>query len=268
MPFDTRFLTQDDLEDAFRLDQETLELQAVDVPAPGHGVPSLATDGRGRLYGEAVDPLAEDYPAGGSFVYDVAAGEVSLFEEDPGRDVFRSVMVAEDGTAWFAGEDGALFRYDPSSGEISEADERVGSGGLRAVTPPLADGTIYGVTGEPFGFFAFRPGEGMESLGRAVAYTTSLALLPDESGFLYVPGAHGSSPTFGSPLIRVDGATGEQTVVAELFDLVEEEFGLVAGGTYSVTVDPERGRAHIGFNAGTTADEPWGELVLAVVELQ
>jgi hypothetical protein len=252
----------------FRLDKETLELQPVTVPVPGFGVPSLATDGNGRVYGEAVDPLLDEdvYPKGGFFVYDTAEGSVTQFAEDDRHNTFRNIMVEPDGTAWYAAEGDGLFRYDPAADETSLSDVQL-SAGLRASTTPTADGTIYGVTAEPWEFFAFSPDGEVRNLGFAEWYSTSLALLPDESAFLYVPGAHGSSWYSNSPLYAVDTATGEQTTVVELLEPVREEFGLVLGGTYSVTVDPGRNYAHIGFNAGTTGDDPWGEVVFVVVEL-
>lgn len=252
----------------FRLDQATLALSPVSVPVPGHGMASLATDGNGLIYGEPIDPLVDDsaYPVGGSAVIDVRDGTVTSFPDDPRRDVFRSIMVAADGRAWFAGDDGTLLRYDPAGGELT-LDEATLPASLRAATAPNADGTIYGVTQEPYRFFAFRPGEPLQDLGAALAYTASLALLPDGSAFLYVPGAHGDAATFGAPLIAVDTATGEQTTIVELADLVTDQLGVVLGGTYSITVDPERNEAHIGFNAGPTADEPWGQPLLVVVAL-
>lgn len=252
----------------FRLDTETLDLQPVAVPLPGFGIPSLASDGAGLLYGEAVDPLLGEgvYPAGGFLVYDTTIGEVRRFEERPDHEVFRNVMVGLDGTAWYAGQAGSLYRYDPDADTIEDADQAL-TADLRATTVAASDGTIYGVTDEPYDFFAFEPGGEVRSLGQAPWYSTSLALLPDESGFLYVPGAHGETHLLGAPLIAVDTDTGDQTTIVELLDLVRDEFGLVLGGTYSITVDEERGQAHIGFNAGETADSPWGEVVFVVVDL-
>ena len=252
----------------FRLDQATLALKPVSVPVPGHGMASLATDGNGLIYGEPIDPLVDDsvYPVGGSAVIDVRDGAVTSFPDDPRRDVFRAIMVGADGRAWFAGDDGMLFRYDPTEGELTLDGTRLPAS-LRAATAPDAEGTIYGVTQKPYRFFAFRPGERVRDLGAAPAYTASLALLPHGSAFLYMPGAHGDAATFGAPLIAVDTATGEQTTIVELADLVADQLGVVLGGTYSITVDPARNEAHIGFNAGPTADEPWGEPLLVVVAL-
>jgi hypothetical protein len=253
----------------FALDKTTLELTPVALPAPQRGIPSLASDGQGLVYGEAVDPLLDEdsYPAGGFFVYDTITGEVLRFTEDDDHAQFRNVMVGQGGTAWFARAGGSLFRYEPAADEVSATEVELG-GELRASTAPAPDGTIYGVTDEPYELFAFDPAkETVQPLGEPLGYTASLALLPDGSGFLYVPGAHGDSGRVGTPLISVDGASGEQTTIVELQDLVRDELDLVLGGTYSITVDPERNQAHIGFNAGTDGDEPWGEAVFVVVEL-
>lgn len=252
----------------FRLDAQSLDLQPVVVPVPGFGIPSLAGDGLGHIYGEAVDPFLDraSYPGGGFFVYDVASGEVTTFQTDPAHSGFRNVMVDQEGTAFYATDDGGLFTYDPLSGAISTSSIQLPDK-LRASTAPASDGTIYGVTDRPsYELFALEPDGQLNTLGSTPFYTTSMALLPDESGFLFVPGAHGQAARVGATLIAVDQGSGEQTTLVELTDLVREQFGLVLGGTYSLTVDRDRGLAHIGFNAGT-ADDPWGEVVYVVVEL-
>ncbi|MEZ5409722.1 MAG: hypothetical protein R2761_16965 [Acidimicrobiales bacterium] len=252
----------------FRIDQATLALQPVSVPVPRHGTPSLATDGRGLIFGEPVDPLVpeDQFPAGGSMVFDVRTGSVTTFPDDPARDVFRNIMVGTDGSAWFAGDGGTLLRYDPATERLSPADA-VLAAGLRASTAPDDDGVVYGVTEQPYRFFSFGPGGEVRDLSAPLSYTTSLALLPDGSAFLHVPGAHGDGGSLGAPLIAVDTDTGQQTTLVELADLVSRKLGLRLGGTYSVTVDPVRGEAQIGFNAGLAGGEAWGEVVFVVVEL-
>lgn len=252
----------------FRLDTASLQLTPVAVPVPGHGVPSLATNGAGLIYGEAVDPLLPEgsYPGGGFFVFDTTTGETTTFDENPDHAGFRSILVEDDGRAMFARDGGGFFEFDPSSGEITELDLGLGSE-LRAVTEPTSDGTVYGVTFEPYELFAVGGDHEVRELGEALWYSASLALLPDESGFLYVPGAHGDSSYDNTPLMAVNGTTGEQTRIVELFEMVKDEFDLVLGGTYSITVDPERNVAHIGFNAGRTVEDPWGEVMFLVVEL-
>lgn len=253
----------------FRLDKETLAIEPVSVPVPGHGVPSLATNGSGLIYGEAVNPLLEDddYPDGGFFVFDVTTGSTRLFQEDNAHGRFRNILVDPDGVAWFAQDGGGLFRYDPETDDIADAGFSL-SAELRASTYPASDGTVYGITEkDDRQFFAFETDGSTRDLGTAPLYTTSLALTPDQSGMLFVPGAHGNAHEAGAALIAVDVDSGEQTTLVQLDQMVRDELGLVLGGTYSVTVDAERNVAHIGFNAGTTEDEPWGEVVFVVVEL-
>ena len=81
------------------------------------------------------------------------------------------------------------------------------------------------------------------------------------------PARTGSSWRQGTPLLSVDTKTGEQTVVAELNDVAEKRLGLTLGGSYDVAVDPSGKRVYIGMNAGRDRDDPWGEVVLVVVEL-
>jgi hypothetical protein len=251
-----------------RLDPDSLEAEKIAVPVPEYGIPSLTGSPLGLLYGEAVDPMLGDgeYPGGGLFVFDPESNEVVLFEENVEHDMFRNVIVDADGGAWFAADGGGLFHYSPDDNEVTRSDVDLG-GRLRASTRPDADGTVYGVTDDPYNIFAFQPGGSVTQLGHAPDYTTSVALSPDESAVLYVPGAHGDAPLWNTPLVSVDTETGDQTTLVELLPLVEEEFGLALGGTYSIVVDGERDLAYITFNAGTTTEDPWGEAVLVVVGL-
>jgi hypothetical protein len=137
---------------------------------------------------------------------------------------------------------------------------------LRAATNPGPDGSVYGVTEDPEVFFAMRPDGSIESLGDALGYTASVALSPDGSRFFYMPGAHGNSEEWGSPLIAVDTATGEETVVAELNPLVEEALGFTVGGTYNVVVSPDGGTVYLGVNVAED-DSGFGEVALLVLEL-
>ncbi|MFV0526927.1 MAG: hypothetical protein ACK5RL_20790 [Acidimicrobiales bacterium] len=253
----------------FRIDDTDLSRQAVSVPVPGHGVPSLAAGPAGTLYGEAVDPLLDedDYPRGSLFVVDLATSETTDIVTAEEHDVFRTIAVGPDGAAWIARAGGGMYRYDPAGRTLAPTGVDLGAD-LRATTAPSATGVIYGATQRPTHLFAFDPGAGtVRPLGEAADYVASVALLPDESGFLYLPGAHGDAHRYGAPLIAVDGTTGGTTTIVELADLVADEWGLVVGGTYSITVDPDRNVAHIGLNAGTDPDDPWGEIVFVVVEL-
>ena len=60
-----------------------------------------------------------------------------------------------------------------------------------------------------------------------------------------------------------------ETAVASTWftPLAEEHLGLTVNGSYSVAVDAERRLLYVGLNAGRSHDDPWGEVVLAVIRL-
>jgi hypothetical protein len=125
---------------------------------------------------------------------------------------------------------------------------------------------VYGVTEDSPVLFAMRPDGSVESFGDALGYTASVALAPDGSRFFYMPGAHGNSTDWGSPLVAVDTATGEETVVAELNELVEEALGYRVGGTYGITVSPDGDTVYMGVNVSQD-DSGFGEVALLVLDL-
>jgi len=251
-----------------RLDPTTLEIDPLGVPVEHHGVPSLASDPEtGVIYGEATDPLSStDDDAGAFFAYDPADGEVITRLDDDRLSGFRNIMVAADGRVFLAGPGDQLLVFEPGTEQLTVHDERLPGDMLRASTSPGPDGSVYGVTDEPPRFFALRPDGSIDDLGEARGYTTSMALHPDGERFFSVPEAHGDAFREGAPVIEVDTASGDQRVVAELNPLVDEEFGLTLGGSYNVAVDPSGERLFVGFNAGSTRDDPWGEVVLVALE--
>ena len=256
----------------FRLDTTSLELEPLGTPLPEHGIPSLAGPGAdGLVYGEAVVPAPEQAAGskqGAFFAYDTAAGEVAFRADDERLNGFRNVIVSDGGTAYVSAGGSRLLVYEPGAAELQLHPEPLPGGFLRASTRPGRDGTVYGVTERPAQLFALRPDGAIDDLGAAEGYTASLALHPDGERFFYVPGAHGDSAELGgTPLIAVDTETGEQTTVVELNALAEQELGLTLGGSYSVAVDPSGDRVYVSLNAGEDRDEPWGEVVLVVVDL-
>lgn len=256
----------------FRLDPLGRTLQPLGVPVEFHGQASLAgAPDFALIYGEAVDPVArdsEDVSRGPFFVYDVATKEVIHQGPDEPHVGFRSILVDAAGRGYYSTGDGALQRYDPATDSSEVHDSRLPGDWLRAVTDPAPDGSVYGVTREPDVFFVMRPDGSIESLGDALGYTASMALSPDGSGFYYMPGAHGNSAEWGSPVIHVDTETGAQTVVVELTEMVEERLGYTVGGTYNVAVSPDGGTLFLGANVGEAGSgESFGEVILLVIEL-
>ena len=285
-----------------RIDPADGDVTKLAVPVPRHGIPSMTTwKAGGLLYGEAPDPLASSEPAGSAstvkkkgaakdsaddteaaadggdgdakvkpgvfFVYDIDAGKV-VFQDDGTHAGYRNVAVGPRGVAYYSGGNGELKRYDPATRKLDVLPAKLPGAYMRASTRPGPDGTIYGVTRQPDKFFALHSDGRIEVLGDAKGYTASMALAPEGDAFYYVPEAHGQSWRQGSPLVRVNTRTGEQTVVVEANALAEKQLGLRLGGSYDVALDPSGQRAYIGFNAGPTdATEPFGSVVLVVVDL-
>lgn len=248
-----------------RLDPASYTIEPVTVPVPRHGIPSLAGWPQGGLlYGEAVEPESD---TGRFFVFDVLTGDVVLDEAADGHTGYRNVLVDAAGVAHVAVGGGQLAAYRPGSDGLERADVSLPGDWLRASTHPAADGTVYGVTRDPDQLFAVEPDGNVRDLGPARGYVASMALHPDGERFLYVPGAHGDGWQQGTPLVVVDGDTGEDDVLVELHELGVEAFGLRLGGTYAVAVDSDRDLVYIGMNAGDAGEASFGEVVLVVVHL-
>lgn len=250
----------------FSIDPATLALQPLGVPVPEHGIPSLAAHD-GLVYGEAVDPRGrageEPGDVGEFFVYDPERREVVYRSADPRHIGFRSIAVDAAGRAFVAMPDGGLLRYDPG-GQLVVHGESLPAGWLRAAAEPAADGTVFAVTTQPERYVALRADGSIDDLGPAEGYTASIALSPSGEELLVVPGAHGGGP--GGRLLAVDVSSGEERLVVDLGPLVQQGLGLALAGSYNLAVDENTGRIYIGFNAGTTADNPWGEVVLVTVD--
>jgi hypothetical protein len=255
----------------FRLDPRGRAMSPLEVPVEFHGQASLGAHApSGLIYGEAIDPVLknDDIDRGPFFVYDLVAQETSFVGPVEPHVGYRSVLVDGEGRAYYSIGGAQLSVFDPGTGELDTHDATLPGDWLRAVTDPAPDGSVYGVTREPDTFFVMRPDGSIEELGAALGYTASLALSPDGSAFYYMPGAHGDSASWGSPLVRVDTGTGEQTVVAELNDVVEEALGYTVGGTFNVVASPDGNTVYMGVNAGPAgSDETFAEVILLVIEL-
>lgn len=250
----------------FSIDPATLALQPLGVPVPEHGIPSLAAHG-GLVYGEAVDPqgraAGEKGDVGEFFVYDPERRELVYRSDDPRHIGFRSIAVDPAGRAFVAMPDSGLLRYDPG-GRLVVHGESLPAGWLRAAAAPAADGTVYAVTTQPERYVALRANGSIEDLGPAEGYTASIALSSTGEELLAVPGAHGGG--LGGRLLAVDLDTGQERLVVDLAPLVQQGLGLALAGSYNLAVDENTGRIYIGFNAGATAEDPWGEVVLVTVD--
>ncbi|MEM8619114.1 MAG: VCBS repeat-containing protein [Actinomycetota bacterium] len=255
----------------FRLDPTARTTSALGVPVEDHGTPSMAGSAASTvLFGEAVDP--ESSPdAGVLFSYDTATGESTILDDSPAHVGFRAMAIESDGAVLFSSPEGHLTRWSPSTGEMTELPDPIPGRFLRAATPPAPDGTIYGITNRPDNkFFALRPDGSIDELGEAPGYVASIAMEPDGSTVYFIPGAHGSAWTSGTPLMALDTATGSIDKIVELNPLTEDALGLTAGGTYNLVLDAERRRLFVGLNSApvsTRDDSTFGEVVLLQIDL-
>jgi hypothetical protein len=252
----------------FSINPSTLAIDSLGIPVPEHGIPSLA--GHGRLvYGEAVDPRGR--PAGQSgdigdfFVFDTERREVVYRSDDQRHIGFRSMAVDAAGRAFVAMPGGGLLRYTPGAA-LTVHQASLPAGWLRAASEPGPDGTVYAVTTQPERYVALRPDGTVKEIGPASGYIAAIALSPAGTELLVVPGAHGEWSERGAPLLAVEIATGRERVVATPGPMVKERLGLVLAGSYNLAVDRRSGRIFVGYNAGSTSDKPWGEVVLVTVE--
>ena len=244
-----------------KFDTTTQRISPLGVPIPGRGIPSLDSHG-GLVYGEAVEPVTD---TGEFFVYNPSTRKLVTRTSDPSHDGFRGMAVMNDGTAYIATAGPSMLKYSPVTGRLTTHSAQLPAGWLRATTDPDASGTVYGVTRRPERFVSISSNGSVRDLGAAPGYITTLAL--DGNRVLFMPGAHGSAHDDGAALMSFDTRTGEQHVLAELNPVAEAQLGLTLGGTYSLAIDRARNRLFVGLNAGPSRDDPWGEVVLAVIDL-
>ncbi len=256
-----------------RYDPITREVHDLGIPVEGFGIPSLSiSPDRRYIYGEAVDPstdAATEADTGVFFIADAATGEVTHLDDRDEHVGFRDVLVTSDGEALYAMNDGSLGAVRPDGAERVIDAVLPGGGWLRSATPTRGQGAVYGVTRDPDALFEYSTSGESIDMGELEGYVASIALSPDGETVFYVPGAHGNGPELGgTPLIAVDTASGERTVLARLNDVIEPALGVVAGGSFSVVAAPSGDRIYVGLNGGRSgSDEEFGTVVLAAIDL-
>lgn len=250
-----------------RLDPAHRTVSNLGVILAEHGVASLAASPDGSLiYAEAADPIGEK--TGSFVVLDAENGDPVFSSDDSAHGGYRNIAVGSDGLAYITWNDTSLAVYDPEANSLAATSIQIPGGILRASTQPDPSGRIFAVTRDPAVFFVLDPDGTVTELGPALGYTTSMALSPGGDRFYYIPDAHGGAWRQGAPLIAVDTTTGDSEVVVELNPLVEQQFGLRAGGTYSVAVDGDGKTIFVVLNAGDPDNsDAFGEVILAVVTL-
>jgi len=230
------------------------------------GVPSLAITPDGRyLVGESVEADTDD---GDLVVFDTSTAAVTEVVDDPEHVGFRALAVDSQGRVLYSTASGTLRALIPETGETADTGIVVPGDEpefLRAATPVTSTGVFYGVSQYSFDLFSVAGDGSVEVIGNAGEYTASLATTPEGDRVFWMPGAHGDAWQLGAPILQLDTATGEVTELVSLAEPFEERFGLLPGGTYSITY--HEGSLIVGVNASPLDDDSgFGTVVLVVVE--
>lgn len=247
-----------------------LEIDPVDetvvdrgILAKRRGIPAMAISQDGRtVVAPAVDPFTDTAVVA---AYDTRAKVPLEHVEDPDHVGFRSMAPTIEGTVLYPTADGELYSYDPVTQTSEPSGAKVPGDWLRAVTGLLSDGSSYGVTNEDATVFLLGPDGEVSTMGPAEGYTSSIVVDDDEETIYWMPDAHGSAWEEGAPILQMDIDSGEISTLVELGPIIEEHFGLLAGGTYSIVHASDR--LIIGVNASTPEDgSGFGTVLLVVIE--
>lgn len=165
----------------------------------------------------------------------------------------RNIALARDGSVYFNGDAGSLWKYDAAAGKIVATKSSFGkSPGMRSSTAESKDGHIYGTTHQTGQLFRYTPAKDeLKLLGPAWLkgdYITVCALSPDERFVYYLPGAHGQAFKSGTPVLQYEIATGRRKVLAFLAKACETECEYAPAGTYGMKLSADGGTLYVNFN--------------------
>jgi len=184
---------------------------------------------------------------------DLATGK-PVYQSPDGTVKFnRNFALAADGSVYFNGDAGSLWKRDAKTGNVVQTKSTFSdSPGMRASTRESKDGAIYGVTHKTGQIFRYRPAaDDLKLLGPAWhkgEYVTVCELSPDERFLYYLPGAHGGAFKYGTPVIQYDLAEGTRKVLAFLAPALEKAHGYVPAGTYGMKVSGDGATLYVNFN--------------------
>jgi len=242
-------------------------------PVAKHCIPTSVLDPKRLIFYGGTTPGEGGEDEGiRFFAYDVKAGKVLCDVPDgPSR---YMIFAKSTGRVYYTrGKDGVLMRYDPAKG--GNPEKIPGTIGIRAATQETPQGIVYtaslGQGGREAALYAFdTKTEKIEELGpAAVGKQTYIATIDaDPTGrYLYfVPGAHGSSDTDGSPVVQFDTKTRTRKVIAFLHPFYQQKYGCTPKGTYSAAVDPAGDKLYVTWNV-SRGSRAWDCCALTVVHI-
>jgi sugar lactone lactonase YvrE len=170
----------------------------------------------------------------------------------------RAFALAADGSLYFNGEEGGIWKCDPQAKQLSKTKSSFAdSPGMRCASHESNDGNIYGSTHQTNQLFRYSPSrDELTLLGPnflSGEYTTVMLLSPDERFLYYLPGAHGGAFKNGTSVVQYDLKTGQQKVLAFLAETIESKYGYVPAGTYGAKLSADGAVLYVNFN-GHAAD--------------
>lgn len=204
------------------------------------------------------------------YFYAVYKGDICVYDTAKQQRIFlaggdivagnRTFMGDAAGRVYFTGQDDRLHFYDPGTNKLAATTAKLPGGGgeskkgdtLRAAAQrPTKSGLLYGMTatGQLFGFDP--KAQAVRDLGPNFAgghYTAVMAISPDDRFLYFIPGAHGSSGSVGTPVVQCEIATGRRKVLAFLHDALVKELQYSCGGTYNLQIDGQGERLFVTFN--------------------
>jgi len=253
----------------FRFDLKTRKLENLGAIAPGSGLPhSILDRSRGLLYFYAAKQ-------GDIVLFDIKKRTVGWRGGSQFTGVYRSFMLALDGKLYFTDKQGKISFFDPDKNSIATtALVLPGTDNtLRASTPALSDGRIFGMT-RAGRLFEFNPSkQTIKDLGPNYLqgeYTAVIALSPDQKYLYYAPGAHGSAARSGTAIVQYGIGSGVRKVVAFLHDaLIPRNY--FVGGSYNLQIDARGETLYSIFNgariSGKKKQETFGMPAIVVMKI-
>lgn len=246
----------------------------VQAPVPKHCIPNGSLDPDRLIFYGGTAPGVGDAAEGiVFFAYDLK--NKKLLTSVPNGPARAMILSRSTGRVYYTpgNSDGPLMRFDPATGKPPE--EIKGNIGVRAATAETAAGKVFTISqgrqGAEAEVFAFDvKTETIESLGPAAVgknhYIAAVDVDPSGRYLYYVPGAHGSSDSDGSPIVQFDTKTRKRKVIAFLHPAVQDAAGCATKGTYSVALDDKGERLFITWNV-SRGGKNWDACGLTVVHI-
>jgi hypothetical protein len=227
---------------------------------PAHTIYALGDHGRSM-------PEARDQ----FYAYDLRSRKL-IFSGGPAPLMARALIVAPDGRAYYStalpgtgrpanrktkdkGERpvGVLARYDPRANEVALTGVRVpGNGVLRAASRVNAQGVAYGISQDGVIFSFDTRSERVKEIATATfagpGYTAVCKLDSTGRYLYYVPGAHGGSAKYDTPVFQLDTRTGKRKVLAFLNGYFRRQLSYNLGGTFGLALSDDGSQLFMSWN--------------------